>query len=29
MTDTDANKTVVTEFIGRLFSQGDLAAVDD
>ena len=29
MTDTDANKKVVTSFIARLFSQGDLAAVDD
>ncbi len=29
MTDTDANKRIITEFIQRLFSQGDLAAVDD
>ena len=29
MTDTDANKKIITEFIQRLFSQGDLAAVDD
>jgi steroid delta-isomerase-like uncharacterized protein len=29
MTDTDANKKVVEEFIQRLFSEGDLAAVDD
>jgi len=29
MTDTDANKKIVTSFIGRLFSEGDLAAVDD
>jgi steroid delta-isomerase-like uncharacterized protein len=29
MTDTDDNKKIVTSFIDRLFSQGDLAAVDD
>jgi steroid delta-isomerase-like uncharacterized protein len=29
MTDTDANKKIVEEFIQRLFSEGDLAAVDD
>ena len=29
MTDTDANKKIVKEFIQRLFSEGDLAAVDD
>ncbi len=29
MTDADANKKVVTEFIDRLFSRGDLAAVDE
>jgi steroid delta-isomerase-like uncharacterized protein len=29
MTDTEANKKTVTSFIDRLFSQGDLAAVDD
>jgi steroid delta-isomerase-like uncharacterized protein len=29
MTDTDANKKTVTSFIDRLFSQGDLTAVDD
>ena len=29
MSDTNANKNVVTEFIQRLFSQGDLAAVED
>ncbi len=29
MTDTDANKKVVTSFIDRLFSEGDLTAVDD
>ena len=29
MTDTDANKRIITEFVQRLFSQGDLAAVDD
>lgn len=29
MTTTDANKTIVTSFIDRLFSGGDLAAVDD
>lgn len=29
MTDTDANKKIVTSFIDRLFSQGDVTAVDD
>ena len=29
MTDTDDNKKIVTSFIDRLFSQGDLTAVDD
>ncbi len=29
MTDTDANKRIVTSFIDRLFSQGDLTAVDE
>lgn len=29
MTDTDTNKKIVTSFIDRLFSQGDLTAVDD
>ena len=29
MTDTDADKKVVTSFIDRLFSGGDLTAVDD
>jgi steroid delta-isomerase-like uncharacterized protein len=29
MTDTDTNKSIVTSFIDRLFSQGDLTAVDD
>jgi steroid delta-isomerase-like uncharacterized protein len=29
MTDTDANKKIVTSFIDRLFSQGDLTALDE
>jgi len=29
MTNTDDNKKIVTSFIDRLFSEGDLAAVDD
>ncbi len=29
MTDTNANKKTVTSFIDRLFSQGDVTAVDD
>jgi predicted SnoaL-like aldol condensation-catalyzing enzyme len=29
MTDTDANKNIVTSFIDRLFTQGNLSAVDD
>ncbi len=29
MTVTDANKKIVTSFIDRLFSQGDLTAVDE
>lgn len=29
MRDTDANKNIVTSFINRLFSMGDLTAVDD
>ncbi len=29
MTDTDANKKIVSSFIDRLFSKGDLTAVDD
>ena len=29
MTDMNANKKTVTSFIDRLFSQGDLTAVDD
>jgi steroid delta-isomerase-like uncharacterized protein len=29
MTDTNANKKIVTSFIDRLFSQGDLTAVDE
>lgn len=29
MMDTEANKKIVTSFIDRLFSKGDLTAVDD
>ncbi len=29
MTDTEANKTIVTDFIGALFTKGDPRAVDD
>ena len=29
MTDTDANKKIITSFIDRLFNQGDLTAVDE
>lgn len=29
MTDTDANKKIVTSFIDRLFSKGDLTAVEE
>ncbi len=29
MTDTDANKKIVRSFIDRLFSEGDLTAVDE
>ncbi len=29
MTTTEENKTIVTDFIGALFTKGDLGAVDD